>query len=201
MLQGRSESKGNGVSQLPDLEQIEIKNAEALWAWLDAHHAQEASVLLVTWKATKREWYVSREAVLDALIAYGWIDGRRYVVDTARTAQLIAPRATQVWAQSYKDRAEALEADGRMQPAGRMAVVAGRASGLWDFMADVDRLEVPDDLDSALGDARRAWDDLAPSYRRNVLRWIKLAKTAPTRDKRIAQAAKTTREGVKIPQM
>ena len=201
MLQAKSENKGNGMSQLPDLEQIEIKSTEALWAWLEAHHAQEASVLLVTWKATKREWYVSRDAVLDALIAYGWIDGRRYVVDTARAAQLIAPRATQVWAQSYKDRAEALEADGRMQPAGRMAVMAGRASGMWDFMADVDRLEVPDDLDSALGDARRVWNDLAPSYRRNVLRWIKLAKTAPTRDKRIGAATKATRDGVKIPQM
>jgi uncharacterized protein YdeI (YjbR/CyaY-like superfamily) len=68
-------------------------------------------------------------------------------------------------------------------------------------MADVDRLEVPDDLDLALGQARRAWDGLAPSYRRNVLRWIKLAKTAPTRDKRIAAAARATYDGVKIPQM
>lgn len=106
-----------------------------------------------------------------------------------------------MWAQSYKDRIDALEAAGRMKPAGRAAVETGRASGLWDFMADVDRLEVPEDLATALGEARTVWDGLAPSYRRNVLRWIKLAKTAPTRNKRIVQAAQATREGAKIPQM
>jgi len=189
------------MSKLPDLEQVEVKGAAALGDWLEGNHAQQASVLLVTYKAAKREWYVSRDAVLDALIAYGWIDGRRYVVDDTRTAQLIAPRGTQMWAQSYKDRAAALEAAGLMKPSGLASVAAGKASGLWDFMADVDRLEVPDDLDAALGPARATWDGLAPSYRRNVLRWIKLAKTAPTREKRIVQTAQATVDGVKIPQM
>lgn len=189
------------MAALPALEQVEVKDVRSLWDWLETHHGQEASVLLLTYKAARREWYVSRDAVLDALIAYGWIDGRRYVVDADRTAQLIAPRGTQMWAQSYKDRAQALEAEGRMRPAGRAAVAAGRVSGVWDFMADVDRLEVPEDLAQALGGARAVWDGLAPSYRRNVLRWIKLAKTAPTRAKRIAQAAQATADGVKIPQM
>lgn len=189
------------MAGMPDLQQVEIKSADALWAWLGAHHAQAASVVLITCKAATPALYVSRDAVLDALVAHGWIDGRRYVVDEARTAQLIAPRATQVWAQSYKDRAQALEQAGRMHAAGRASVAAGRASGLWDFMADVDRLEVPQDLDGALGEQRAIWDALAPSYRRNVLRWIKLAKTAPTRTKRIAQATAATADGVKIPQM
>lgn len=183
------------------MEQVEIKGGRALWDWLARHHGQEASVLLVSYKAVTREWYVSREAVLDALIAYGWIEGRRYVVDGARSAQLISPRATQVWAQSYEDRAETLEREGRRQQRGLAAVVSGKASGLWDFMADSDRLEVPEDLDACLGTSRATWDAPAPSYRRNVLRWIKLAKTAPNRDKRVAQAAHATATGVKIPQM
>ncbi|MEL6873602.1 MAG: YdeI/OmpD-associated family protein, partial [Pseudomonadota bacterium] len=41
----------------------------------------------------------------------------------------------------------------------------------------------------------------APSYRRNVLRWIKLAKTPSTRAKRIAQAAEFAERDAKIPQM
>lgn len=183
------------------LEQVEIESAAALWDWLEAHHGQGESVALVTWKAADPARYVSREDVLDALIAYGWIDGRRFTVDDARTAQLIAPRGVQHWAQSYKDRAARLEAQGRMRPAGRASVAAGKASGLWDFMADVDALIVPQDLDAALGEARAAWDGLAPSYRRNVLRWIKLAKTAPTRAKRVAAAAAATRAGEKLPQM
>ena len=43
--------------------------------------------------------------------------------------------------------------------------------------------------------------DYAPSYRRNVLRWIKLAKTAPTRAKRIAAVAKSAMHNEKLPQM
>ena len=76
---------------LPDLYHLTIANEDALWAWLDAHHAQPDSVLLVTYKAADKQRYVSRTQVLDALIAYGWIDGRRYVYDEAKTAQLISP--------------------------------------------------------------------------------------------------------------
>ena len=61
---------------LPDLEQVEVTSQAALWAWLETHHSQDASVLLVTWKKAAGETYVGRDAVLDALIAYGWIDGR-----------------------------------------------------------------------------------------------------------------------------
>ena len=189
------------MSKMPDHPHVEVASEAALWDWLEVEHATQEGAILITWKAAHREKYVSREAVLDALIAYGWIDGRRYVVDGDRTAQLISPRRVQHWAQSYKDRAEALEADGRMQPAGRQSVEDGKASGLWDFMADVDRLEVPDDLDAALGQGRGTWDSLAPSYRRNVLRWIKLAKTDATRGKRIAAAALATAAGEKLPQM
>lgn len=84
------------MTMLPELEQIEIKDEQALWDWLELHHAQQVSILLVTYKSATPEFYVSRAAVLDALLAYGWIDGRRYVVDAARTAQLIAPCGTDV---------------------------------------------------------------------------------------------------------
>ncbi|MEM6940459.1 MAG: YdeI/OmpD-associated family protein [Pseudomonadota bacterium] len=185
----------------PNYETLEIAGTAALWSWLDSHHGNAPGALLVTWKAAHADKYVSREEVLDALVAYGWIDGRRYVVDDAKTAQFITPRLTQHWADSYKKRAARLIEEGRMQPAGEASIQAGKASGLWDFMADVDKLIVPDDLGQALGETLSQWEALAPSYRRNVLRWIKLAKTAPTRAKRIAATAKATAQGEKLPQM
>ncbi|MEM9735973.1 MAG: YdeI/OmpD-associated family protein [Pseudomonadota bacterium] len=45
------------------------------------------------------------------------------------------------------------------------------------------------------------WEALAPSYQRNVLRWIKLAKTPGTRSKRIAATVSATAKGEKIAQM
>lgn len=192
------------MSAPPDLERVEVRSAAALGDWLAAHHAQAASVLLVTWKAARRDRYVSTAEVLDELIAFGWIDGRRWTLDAERTMQLIAPRRQQVWAQSYKDRAARLIAEGRMGPPGLAAIAASKAAGLWDAAAEVDALVIPDDLDAALASmppARERFDCMAPSYRRNVLRWIASARTPPTRAKRIAAAAAATARGARLPQM
>jgi uncharacterized protein YdeI (YjbR/CyaY-like superfamily) len=192
------------MSAPPDLERVEVRSAAALRDWLAAHHAQAASVLLVTWKAARRDRYVSTAEVLDELIAFGWIDGRRWTLDAERTMQLIAPRRQQVWAKSYKDRAARLIAEGRMAPPGLAAIAASKAAGLWDAAGEVDALVVPDDLAAALDaavSARAAFDGMAPSYRRNVLRWIAAAKTAPTRAKRIAATAQATARGERMPQM
>ena len=68
--------------------------------------------------------------------------------------------------------------------------------------ADVDALEVPDDLAAAFDvDARRFFDDAAPSYRRNVLRWLAKAKTGATRTKRIHSIVDESRAGRRLPQM
>jgi hypothetical protein len=74
---------------------VETRSASDLWAWLGAHHAQAASVWLVTWKAASPDPFVLRAAVLEALIAHGWIDGRRVRHDTDRTMQLIGARQQQ----------------------------------------------------------------------------------------------------------
>lgn len=188
----------------PDLDRVEIREEGALWAWLDTHHARDASVLLVTYKKAAGARYVSRDAVLDALIAYGWIDGRRWVhEDPTRTMQLISPRKQQVWAQSYKSRAKRLEDEGKLRAPGRAAIDRAKAAGQWDAGTDVDALVVPDDLRSALAqapDAATWFDQAAPSYKRNVLRWLKSAKRQPTRDKRIMEIVTRASKGEKVPQ-
>jgi uncharacterized protein YdeI (YjbR/CyaY-like superfamily) len=182
-------------------QRIEVASRHELWAWLGANHASGDSVWLVTWKAGPHGKYVSRDEVLDALIAHGWIDGRRLKLDDARTMQLISPRKQQAWAQSYKLRAARLEAEGRMHPAGRAAVDKGRQSGLWHMSDPVDALVDPDDLMQELHatGGRAWWLSAAPSYRRNVLRWIAAAKRPATRIDRIAKVAGHAARGEKVP--
>lgn len=186
----------------PDrFERVEITSDAALWDWLGQNHARADGVWLVTWKAIHPERYVSREVVLDALIAHGWIDGRRLKLDDARTMQLIAPRKQTAWAQSYKTRAARLEAEGRMHPSGLAALAQGRQSGRWHETDPVDVLIVPDDLAlaiAALG-ATDWWQAAAPSYRRNVLRWIALAKRPETRRMRIDTVATAAARREKVP--
>ena len=181
---------------------VEIDTEGALWTWLSEHHNQPDTVWLVTWKKHHPARYVSRDAVLDALIAFGWIDGRRLKLDADRTMQLISPRQQQVWAQSYKTRAARLEADGRMQAAGRAALLRGQSSGLWHVSDPVDALLDPDDLLVALEQAGAGawWRSAAPSYRRNILRWIAQSKRPDTRMKRLATVASHAARGQKVPQ-
>jgi uncharacterized protein YdeI (YjbR/CyaY-like superfamily) len=187
----------------PDrFHRIEVQTEPQLWEWLAQNHAQPDSIWLVTWKAQHRDRYLSREAVLDALIAHGWIDGRRMTLDSDRTMQLIAPRQQQAWAQSYKTRAARLQAEGRMHKAGLAALARGQDSGLWHQSDPVDALVDPDDLCHALNMAGGLawWQTAAPSYRRNILRWIAQAKRPETRAKRLQVVASHSARGEKVPQ-
>ena len=146
--------------------------------------------------------YVSISEVLDELLCFGWIDGVRRKVDEQRTMQLISPRKAQHWAKTYKDRAASLIEAGKMHPAGLKSIEVSKAKGLWDFMNDVDQLIVPDDLAKALAGrpgARPFFDEINDSSKRFVLRWVKLAKTDKTRQKRIQQLAELSAKGEKLP--
>ncbi|MEO1664224.1 MAG: YdeI/OmpD-associated family protein [Chloroflexota bacterium] len=187
-----------------NFEKVTVTSSAELRAWLEANHEQDNSVWLVTYKKHMNEKYVSTEQILDEVLCFGWIDGIRRKLDDDRTMQLIAPRKTQHWAKSYKDRVARLEAEGRMHPAGLKVIEESKQNGLWTFMDDVDALIMPDDLVEALQEQPPAFENFeaaAPSYRRNVLRWIKLAKKPATRTKRIHKTATTSAAGEKIPQM
>jgi len=182
-------------------ERVEVESSGDLWEWLDRYHDRRESVWLVTWKAARRDRYVSRDEVLDALTAYGWIDGRRLILDDERTMQLISPRKQQTWAKSYKDRGARLESEGRMQPAGQAAIDEARQSSKWTESEPIDALHDPDELIVAL-DERKAkvwWQSAAPSYRRNILRWIATAKRPETRQTRIEKVADLASKGKKVP--
>jgi uncharacterized protein YdeI (YjbR/CyaY-like superfamily) len=183
-------------------EKVEITNADELWEWFEENHAQDESIWLVTWKAVHRDKYTSRDQVLDALIAYGWIDGRRLKLDDDRTMQLLSKRKQQAWAASYQTRARKLIEDGRMTEHGLAAIAESKTSGKWDEMAHVDALHEPEDLIAEISACRANewWTTAAPSYRRNVLRWIAGAKKPKTRAKRVTVVAEHAGRGEKVPQ-
>ncbi|MBC8161644.1 MAG: YdeI/OmpD-associated family protein [Roseiflexaceae bacterium] len=187
-----------------NFEQVEVTSAAQLRQWLAANYAQEESIWLVTYKKHMGDKYVSRFQVLDEILCFGWIDGIARKLDEDRTMQLLSPRRTQHWAKSYKERAARLEQEGLMHPAGLQAIGESKRHGLWDVMDDVDALIMPDDLVEALKahpPATENFDRFSTSSRRNILRWIKLAKTIATRTKRIEQTAILAARNEKVPQM
>ncbi len=183
---------------------VEVQSREDLRAWLAENHAREEGVWLVTFMKSVPDKYLDRWTVLDELLAFGWIDGIRRKLDDERTMQLITPRRQQAWAKSYKDRVARLEREDRMAAPGRAAIARSKAAGLWNASAAVDALVVPDDLAAMLRahPPADAWfAAAAASYRRNVLRWLALAKRPDTRRARLERIATASQRGERLPQM
>jgi len=185
-------------------EKVEVASLTELRNWLEKNHAQVESVWLVRWKRGAPGKFVDRLAVLDELLCWGWIDGLARKLDAERTMQLISPRRQQAWAQTYKDRVARLEAEKRMQEPGRAAIARSKQLGQWDAYAQVDALAVPADLRATLAaqpSAETFFDAAAPSYRRNVLRWLAAAKRPETRADRLVRIAGASASARKLPQM
>ena len=185
-----------------DFDTVEIVSATDLRTWLSTNYDRMRGVWLVTYKKSEGDKYVSREEVLDALICFGWIDGIRRKLDDKRTMQLISPRKAQHWAATYKERAAKLIELGQMQEPGLKAIEVSKSKGLWDFMADVDRLIIPTDLQAELSKFSGALDffkAINPSSKRFALRWVKLSKTEKTRINRIKKLAELSSKGEKLP--
>ena len=189
-------AKSDSLSQLT---LVEVQNRSELRAWLEANHQRTESFWLVTFKKGSPS-YLDRFAVLEELICYGWIDGIRRKLDDTKTMQLISQRKTKPWAQSYKDLAEKLTAQGIMHESGLRAIEQAKLNGMWDLMESVDRLEVPQDLEEHFDlfpGSKANWDRFAPSARRNVLRWLFSAKTDQTRQKRLKLIASEAQQNRK----
>lgn len=171
---------------MADHESVEIKSRAALRDWLAVHHGTTGSVWLVVFNK-HTAYYVSVGEIVSELLCWGWVDSVTRGVDADRTSIRISPRKpTSAWSAVNKRKIAENRAQGIMQPSGEAAVARAQANGMWTFLDDVERLEVPEDLAVALGDARPVWDTYPRSVKRGMLELIKTAKRAETRAKRIA---------------
>lgn len=176
---------------------LTVRSRAELRDWLAAHHGERGPVWLATYKAHHAD-YLAYEPQVEELLCWGWIDSVTRALDADRSMILIAPRNVKsAWSAINKAHVERARQSGAMTPAGEAKIAAAIANGQWNFLDDVERLEVPDDLDHALGPLRGGWDDWPRSVRRGTLEWIKTAKTPPTRAARIADVTESLNAGLR----
>lgn len=184
---------------MPKDERLLVSSQGDLWRWLASHHETHKGVWLVTYKkADPKGRYISYDQIVEALIAYGWVDSQPRALDEAKSMRRIAPRSPgSAWSAANRRRAETLEQEGRMSEAGRRAVEAAKKSGAWTRNAKAEALVVPEDLARALTKlgARKTFDSFPPSSRRIILEWIEAAKRDDTRQRRIAETAEKAARG------
>lgn len=169
--------------------------------WFETHHAGSKGVWLVTYKkATGKPRIDYDEAVAEAL-CWGWIDSVTRSLDAERAMLRYSPRKKgSGWSRSNKERLVRLEAEGRIQPAGRAVIDAAQADGSWTKLDEVENRMVPPDLAAEFAhhpDAARFFDAFPPGEKRRILEWIVQAKTPATRAKRIEETARLAQDNVR----
>jgi uncharacterized protein YdeI (YjbR/CyaY-like superfamily) len=182
--------------------QVEIKSTDELREWLQQNHTQKESVWLVLYKKSYGKYYISKQDIIDELLCFGWLDGMARKVNEDTYLLLVSPRRIEHWAESYKQRIKLLEAENRMSDAGIKAVEQSKQNGSWNYMDDVDALIKPQDFVKCLEEhppAMANFDAFNASSKRNMLRYIKLAKTKETRAKNIELISTLAAQNKKLP--
>ena len=185
----------NGARSMPD--PVTIRSRAELRDWLAEHHAISKGVWLATFKKHHSDYLPWGEAV-EELLCWGWVDAQVAALDADRMKHRVAPRnPNSAWSAVNKEIVDRMRGAGLMTGAGEKAIDVAVDNGMWYFLDDVERLEVPADLGAALGPLRAVWEDYPRSVKRGTLEWIKTAKTAPTRAKRIEDVRASAKAGLR----
>jgi uncharacterized protein YdeI (YjbR/CyaY-like superfamily) len=178
---------------------LTVHNRGALRDWLAENHASAGAIWLASYKRHHPD-YLAYETLVEELLCWGWIDSVPRALDADRSMILIAPRNPKsAWSAINKAHVNRAIAAGVMTAAGIAKIEAAKVGGQWDFLNDVDALIEPVDLIEALAatDTTAFWAALPRSIRRGTLEWIKTAKTAETRAKRIADVTDSAAQGLR----
>jgi len=178
-------------------------SATAFERWLRTHHATSVGIWLRLMKKSSEEPGVSYAEALDLALAYGWIDGQTKTHDADSWLRKFVPRGPRsIWSKINRDKALALIAEKRMQPAGLTQVERAQADGRWQAAYDSARKAEPSaEFAAALAASPRArafFATLSGANRYAVLFREKAPKLAETRTRKIRELIAMLERGEKI---
>lgn len=180
------------------MKTLHVTNRKDWRAWLAENHATETEVWLVFAKQHTGKPRVSYDDAVEEALCYGWIDSIARKIDDDLYAQKFTPRKDRTrWSAPNLERVRRLLAEGKMTEAG-IAVLhpdpnykAPERSGP----------EPPPFLEEALKQHPAAWENfqrLAPSHRKNYVRWVTEAKKEETRQRRLKDAIRMLEANEKL---
>jgi uncharacterized protein YdeI (YjbR/CyaY-like superfamily) len=191
------------MSKLDELQRVEVTSSAEWRKWLSAHHTQNQGIWLVRYKKPDPR-HVSWSDAVDEALCFGWIDSQPRKLDDIRSMLLITPRNPKsAWSGINKEKVEKLIAEGRMAPAGLRMVEEAKASGTWDKLVAVEKMEMPPDLVKAFAAAKKEkknFDAFPPSTKRGILDWISQAKRPETRAARIEETVTKAKDNIRANQ-
>ena len=170
-----------------ELKTLRVTNRRQWRAWLIKHHTSSPGVWLVFYKAHTAVKSISYEDTVREALCFGWIDSLIKRLDDDRYALKVTPRKpTSKWSASNRKRWAELDASGLLTPAGQAAAPTSNTYAPRPVIP-----ELPPYIAKALKANPAAWKffrELAPTYRRDFVVWIQIAKRPETRARRIRES-------------
>lgn len=178
-----------------------FKTREHFRRWLERNHASATEVFIGLYRKASGRRGLSYLEALEEALCFGWIDGVRKRLDDESFVQRFSPRKPKsYWSVVNRARATALEAAGRMHPAG-LAAFARRdgSGGRYSFERQAAALDPA--AEKRFRANRAAWaffEGQAPWYRRVAIHWVTSAKREETRQRRLETLIEDSAAGRRI---
>lgn len=172
-------------------------------AWFAGHAATSTELLVGFMKRGTGQPSITWPESVDEALCFGWIDGVRRRIDDERYTIRFTPRkASSHWSAVNIARMAALQAEGRMSPAGLAAF--DRRTEARSRQASYEQLVEPELAADELRQFKRnkaAWayfQARAASYRRKLVWWVVKSRQPATRVRRMARVIQACEAGEQI---
>jgi uncharacterized protein YdeI (YjbR/CyaY-like superfamily) len=185
------------------MKKLYVKSSEDWRVWLAKHHDSEIEIWLIFDKDKGSDQTLNYEQAVCQALCYGWIDSIIRKIDDFQYAQKFTPRKDHSkWSEVNKARAKKLIKSKLMTKFGLAKVEAAKLNGNWDNpVKPKTDFKIPDEFQAALEKDNKAHDtykNLAPSYQRQYIGWIAIAKKHETMMRRIKESIQLLRNGQKL---
>ncbi|HVV91175.1 MAG TPA: YdeI/OmpD-associated family protein [Solirubrobacterales bacterium] len=186
-----------------DLPILLFARPEHLEEWFEANAAGSSGLWLKIAKKGAPEPSVTYAEALELALCFGWIDSQKRGLDDTHFLQRFTPRRPRGrWSKINREKAEALEREGRLRPAGAAEVAAAKVDGRWEAAYEGARAAtIPDDLKREL-DANPAaaafFAELDGANRYAITYRLAEAKKPETRERRLRKFVAMLERGEKI---
>jgi uncharacterized protein YdeI (YjbR/CyaY-like superfamily) len=175
-----------------EYQQFFFSNRQKWREWLEKHHDNSEGIFIVYYKKHTGKASIPYNDAVEEALCFGWIDSIVRRIDDERYMQKFTPRNIKsLWSDSNKERVKKMIESGKMTEAGLSKIKKAKQNGKWneapnakkDFVLSNELLE----MFSAEPIAKKAFDKLAPSHRKNYVQWIMSAKKPETQKRRFMQ--------------
>jgi uncharacterized protein YdeI (YjbR/CyaY-like superfamily) len=180
-----------------DLRTLDVRTRAAWRRWLAKNHASSPGIWLVRHKQHTDVESMPYEDLINEALCFGWVDSLVKRLDDSRYAIKVTPRKpTSKWSDINRKRWK------KLQAAGLLAAPGLAAAPTANTYAPRPRVpELPAYFAKALKANPQAWQNfqaLAPTYRRNFVVWVHIAKRPETRERRIRESIELLATGKKL---